>query len=260
MIRRLSLITAAAALAVAAAAQTPTLTVDQIVAKNIQARGSMDKLKAAKTMRVSGKMTIGPGIEAPLVMESKRPNSVRLDIVIQGLTISQAYDGTTGWTIMPLQGNKDPEAMGGDELKAFAESADFDGPLVDYQQKGHKVELLGKEPVEGSDAYKLKVTLKSGEIRYVYLDPDSFLEIKSEGKRLVRGSEIETENVMGDYKEVEGMMIPFSIEQGAKGSPQRQKITIEKVEVNVPIDDARFKMPEVKKPEPPKTEPKPPGR
>jgi outer membrane lipoprotein-sorting protein len=256
MLRKLLLGVAVAALAVTAAAQN--LTLDQILAKNLQARGGMEKLKAAKTMRITAKMTVGPGIEAPVVIEQKRPNSMRFEITIQGLTAIQAYDGKTGWSIMPFQGKKDPEPMGEDALKEMAEQADFDGPLVDYQQKGHKVELVGREPVEGADAYKLKVTLKDGGVRYIYLDADSFLEMKSESKRTICGTEVEGEASIGDYKEVEGLMIPHSVEGGVKGSPQKQKMTIEKVEINPPIDDARFKMPEVKKEEP-KTEEKKPG-
>ncbi len=254
MVRKLALFIVMAALAVVAVAQTPAaapvLTVDQIVAKNIQAHGGMDKMKALKSVRMNGKMTLGPGIEAPMTMEMKRPSNLRVDITIQGMTITQAYDGKSGWMIMPLQGNKDPQPMGEDDVKALAEQADFDGPLVNYKDKGNKVESLGKEAVEGSDAYKLRLTLKDGQIRTIYLDADSFLEIKMESKRMVRGTEQEGETIIGDYKEVEGMMFPFSIDAGAKGSPQRQKITIDKVELNPAVDDARFKMPEVQKAEP----------
>jgi len=254
MVRRLllSLITLVA-MAVPITAQT----VDEIIAKNIQARGGMEKLKAVRTIRESGKITLGPGMEVPAVMEQKRPNSLRLEITLQGLVAVQAYDGKTGWQIMPFQGKKDPEATGEDDTKSLAEQADIDGPLVDYKAKGNKVELLGKEPVEGTEAYKLKVTLKNGEVRTISLDADSFLEIKVESKRTVRDTEREAESTLGDYKEVEGMMMPFSVESGMKGAPQKQKITIEKIEINPAIDDARFKMPEVKKEEPKAAEKKP---
>jgi len=175
---------------------------------------------------------------------------MRLDITFQGMTGTQAYDGSSAWMVMPFMGKKDPEKVPDEEAQAFAEQADFDGILVDYKEKGNQVELLGKEPVEGSEAYKLKVTMKDGAIRYIYIDADAFLEIKTEGKRKIRGSEVEGESSIGDYKEVAGMMMPYAVESGAKGSPQKQKITIDKIEVNVPIDDSRFVMPEVKKEEP----------
>jgi hypothetical protein len=114
---------------------------------------------------------------------------------------------------------------------------------VDYKAKGNTVEYLGKDKMEGTDVYKLKVTRKNGDVSTLYLDADTFLEIKGEQKRMVRGSEQELETSIGDYKEVDGLMFPFGIEAGQKGSPQKQKITIEKVELNVPVEDASFKQP-----------------
>jgi hypothetical protein len=110
------------------------------------------------------------------------------------------------------------------------------------------VELVGKEQVEGAEAYKLKVTLKNGTVRHLYLDTEAVLEVKAEGKRTVRGSEVESDSTIGDYKEVGGVMFPHSLETGVKGMPQKQKMTIDTIELNVAIDDARFKMPEPKKP------------
>ena len=184
--------------------------------------------------------------EAPVVMEIKRPSSMRLDFTVQGMTGTQAYDGKVGWTLMPFQGSTTPQPMAGEELQMMAEQADIDGPLVDYKAKGNTVELLGKEPVEGADAYKLKVTLKNGVVRTMYIDAEHFLQVKEESKRTIRGTEIEGETILGDYKEVGGMMFPHSMDSGQKGNPQRQKIVVDKIEVNVPIDDARFKMPESK--------------
>ncbi|HVQ31125.1 MAG TPA: hypothetical protein VMV21_16145 [Vicinamibacteria bacterium] len=222
-------------------------TVDEVIAKHLEARGGLDKVKAVQTMRMTGKMTVGPGIEAPIVLEMKRPASVRLDITFQGNTGTQAYDGKTGWGISPMAAKKDPEPMSADDIKDMEEQADMDGPLVDTKAKGHAVELMGKEKVEGSDAYKLKVTLKTGDLRYIYLDADSYLELKTEAKRTIRGSEVETESVSSDYKEVGGLILPYTIQQGAKGQAQKQTITVDKIELNIPLDDARFKVPEAKK-------------
>lgn len=252
MPRKLLLLSFVLALfALAAAAQD--LTADQVIAKSIQARGGMEKLKAVKSLRMTGKMLVGPGMEAPVTMELKRPASFRMEFTFQGLTGVQAYDGKTGWRVMPFQGKKDPEPMGEEEVKLAAEQADMDGPLVDYKDKGNTVELLGKESVEGAPAYKLKVTLKNGGIRTIYFDADSFLELKTESKVTLRGTEREGESSLGDYKEVDGLMFAYSIEASQKGSPMKQKITLDKIEVNPAIEDARFKMPEVKKEEPPKT-------
>ncbi len=244
MIRRLLVVAALGVLvAVPAAAQS----VDDIIAKNVAAKGGLAKLKAVNSLRATAKVTIGPGIEAPLVIEQKRPAFVRMDITVQGLTIVQAYDGTTGWMLNPMSGRKDAEPMPAEMVKEFQEQADIDGPLIDYKAKGHTVELVGKDKAEGADCYKIKVSLKNGDIRTFYIDAENFLEVKVEGKTTIRGTDTESDTIVGDWKEVSGMMMPFSIDAGQKGAPQRQKITIEKYEVNPAIDDARFKMPEVKK-------------
>ena len=217
--------------------------VDDIIAKNLKARGGLDKLKGIQSLRMTGKMLVGPGMEAPFTMEFKRPKRMRMEFTIQGMTGTQALDGDSGWAIVPFTGKKDPERMAPDDLKEAQDQADFDGPLVDYKAKGHKVELVGKQKIEGTDAYKIKITKKNGDIENVYLDADAFLEIKSDGKRNMRGSEVEFETTTSDYKEVSGLMFPFSIEFGAKGQMQKAKLTITKIEVNPKIDDARFKMP-----------------
>jgi hypothetical protein len=172
------------------------------------------------------------------------------------LTAVQAYDGKNGWQIMPFMGKKDPELMSADEAKEIEENADLDGPLVDYKRKGHQIELQGKEKIEGTDAYKLKVTLKNGDVQTIYIDSDSFLDIKEVTKRTVRGTEQEIESAIGDYKPVDGIMFPFAVESGIKGTDQKQKLTITKVELNVPADDSLFKMPAAApKADAPKTDP-----
>lgn len=225
-------------------AQAPTL--DQVLAKHYEAKGGLAKIKAVKSMRITGKMSGGPA-EFPMVIEQKRPNQFRLEINFQGNQMIQAYDGKSGWSINPFaSAKKDPEPMTPEEVREMEVQADIDGPLVDWKEKGHKVELQGHEAVEGSDAYKLKLSLKNGDISYVYLDSDSYLDVKQSSKRKVRDTEVESETITGDFKEVGGLMIAHSIEVGMKGSPQKQKINLDKVELNVLIDEARFKMPEKK--------------
>jgi len=245
-------------------------TVDEIIAKNVQARGGAEKMKSVQSIKATATMTMGPGMEAPGILIQKRPALARLEFTVQGMTAVQAYDGSHAWQIMPFMGKKDAELMSVDEAKEVEEMADIDGPLVDYKSKGHQVELLGKEKVEGTDAYKLKATLKNGDVQTIYIDADSFLEIKEETRHMVRGTEQVVESAIGDYKEVNGLILPFAVESGVKGSPDKQKLTIQKVEFNVPADDAMFKMPppappapakadapktETPKTEPPKTDP-----
>jgi len=218
-------------------------TADEIIAKYIKTVGGMDKIQAVRELRRTGKVIAGGGFEIPVVEENKRPNFVRQDITIQGLTGTSAYDGKAGWKIQPWQGKKDAETMGEGELKAIIESSDFDGPLVNYKQKGNKIEYVGTDEVEGTDVYKLKVTLSNGEVRYFYMDTDYYVPIKVETKRIIRGAEVEFETIYGDYKEVAGWYLPHSVEIGPKGSQFKQKVTYEKIEANVSIDDKRFSMP-----------------
>jgi outer membrane lipoprotein-sorting protein len=229
------------------------LTVDEILAKNTDAKGGMEKLRALNGARFSGKMAMGP-MEAPFTMTKARPEKMRLEFTIQGMTGVQAYDGTTGWMVMPFMGKKDPEAMTGDMLKEVKDQADFDGPFIDYAKKGNKVELLSKEKIEGTEAYKLKLTQKDGSETIVFIDAESFLEIRMESKKMMQGQEIEGETTLGNYQEVGGLLFPFSIENKAKGMPGGQVITIEKVELNPKLTDDMFAMP--KKAEAPAAEAK----
>jgi hypothetical protein len=175
-----------------------------------------------------------------------------------------AYDGKTGWKIEPWNGKKDAEALSEEEMKGILEDSDIDGPLVNYREKGNKVEFVGMEPVEGTDAYKLKVTRKNGDVSFFFMDTDYYVPIKIETKRIIRGAEREFETTLGDYKEVSGWYLPFSVESGLKGSPNKQQVTYEKIEANVAIEDARFRKPGATgespaAPDASETQPKPPA-
>jgi len=233
----------ALAVIVAVAVPASAQTADDIIAKNQAAQGGLAKLKAVQSVRMTGKMTVGPGIEAPVVLEMKRPKSMRLDLSIQGMTITQAYDGTTGWMVNPMSGRTDPEPLPSEVIKLVEEQADMDGPLMDYKTKGSSVEFLGKDRAEGADCYKLKLTLKNGDVRTFYIDADSYLLVKLESKTTVRDTEQLSDTIVGDYKDVGGMMMAHSMDSGQAGQPMRQKMTIDKIDVNVAIDDARFTMP-----------------
>jgi hypothetical protein len=239
MRRALLAIGALALLAISAPAQTA----DEIVGKYIKTVGGADKIQAVKTLRRMGKFTGGGGFEAAIVEENKRSNMVRQEFSLQGMTQINAYDGKLGWKVEPWQGKKDVEPMGEEEMKQIVEDSDFDGPLVNYQEKKNKVEFVGMEPVEGTDAFKLKVTLANGDVRYYYMDTDYYVPIKIDTKRMIRGAEREYETSLGDYKEVAGWYLPHSVEVNAKGSQNKQKVTYEKIEANLPIDDSRFHIP-----------------
>jgi hypothetical protein len=217
-------------------------TVDEIIAKNIEARGGEAKLKSFQGVRMTGKLTMG-GFHAGFVEEVKRGGKVREETIIQGMTAIQAYDGKAAWQISPFEGRKDPDLLSEDDRKSLVEDADMDGQLVDYKNKDHRAEYLGHDPVEGTDCYKIRLTLSNGDARVYYIDTDSFLELKIETERKIRGTVRYEEILYGDYEQIDGVYFPMALEMGAKGESQHAKVTMEKVEVNPPLDDSKFAMP-----------------
>jgi hypothetical protein len=219
-------------------------TVDELVAKNIEAKGGATALKSLQTLRSTGKLLVQQGqIELGYLQTKKQPDEVRAEASIQGMTQIQAYDGKEGWKVSPFFGRKDPERMSADDVKALVEDTEIDGPLVDWKEKGSTVEYLGTEDVDGTAAHKLKVVRKNGDVSFVYLDPDHFLEIRIVTGRMRHGAYEEVETDLGDYEKAGGVFVPTSIEVGPKGAPDKQRTIIDKVEANVPVDDAIFHFP-----------------
>ena len=218
---------------------------DEIIAKNVQARGGLEKLKAVKSLRTTVKFSDG-SFRAEFRQENKRPGKVREEFIVQGMAQIQAYDGKTGWQISPFSGRRDPDLLSQDDMKSLIVDGDIDGPLVDYKEKGHKVELVGHDSMEGTDCFKIKLSMKNGDVRYYYLDTDSYLELKVEVQTTIRGALQESELYYGDYEQVNGVYYPFAVEQAQKGSSSRQQFSVEKIEQNVDLDDALFTMPAAK--------------
>jgi len=243
MVRKISILAFVALLA-GFSAVAEELTADQIVAKNIEARGGAATITGMSSVRISAKGSGPGGGDVPIIIEWKRPNKVRQEVTVQGQTIVQAYDGEKAWMIMPFTGSTDPQEMPEDASKQIREQADLvEGVLFNYKEKGHTVEFEGEEDVEGTPAYKLKVTRKNGDVDYYFLDTDAFLEFKGVFKREINGQALEIEVAFGDYKEVGGMMMAHSLESKVAGTPAGQVLTIEKVEVNPEIADDHFAMP-----------------
>jgi hypothetical protein len=213
-------------------------TVDELIAKSLEARGGLERLRAVQSLRMTGTVSAG-GRELKTVIEVKRPASIRVDTFVDGRTAVQAFDGTTAWGIAPTGAGR-PEVLPPQAARAMSEGFDIDGPLVDYRAKGHRVELLGKEKVAGRDAWKIRVSRKTGGLEDHFLDASSFLPVRVE-TRLIQGG-VEGESTIGDYREAGGLLWPYSIRSGPRGSPDRQVLTVERIEVNPPLDDARFRM------------------
>jgi outer membrane lipoprotein-sorting protein len=224
-------------------AQEGGLSVDDIVKKNIDARGGMDKIKAVQSIKMTGKLVMGGGqMEAPMTMQIKRPSFIRMDMEFQGQAVVQGYDGETAWMINPFTGGADAAKMSDDDAEGMKEGADLEGALVDYKTKGHKIALVGKEDLSGKPAYKLKVDKKNGKTETVYVDATSFLEVKTVAMRKIMGNEMEMETFATDYKPVAGVMMPYSIDSKSGGNSV-MTITLDKVEANVAVEASLFKMP-----------------
>jgi len=222
-------------------------TVEEIVAANLEAKGGEEAWIAMESGRMSGSMSMGGGaagaIEMPFTVEFKKPHMIRLEFTMQGMTAIQAFDGETGWAVMPFLGKTEPEEMAEDQVKQLKDQADFEGPLVNYKEKGHTVELMGSEEVDGTPAFKLKVTKANGDVDTLFLDEEYFVEFKMESTREVQGNEVTVATVLGDYKEVDGLLFAHSMEMSFGGGDAQQVITIEKIELGVEFADDHFAMP-----------------
>jgi outer membrane lipoprotein-sorting protein len=261
----------------------PNLTAAQVVEKHVAARGGLQAWRAVQTLSVTGKMDAGYGdsaarsrrlaegglgasvkrahndtvvgaandkpdqqVQLPFRLEMKRPHKSRLEIDFSGKTAVQVYDGKNGWKLRPYLNRNDAEPFTADEAKSESEKAEIEGPLVDYAAKGTKVELAGVEPVAGHAAYKLKLTMKSGDAQNIWIDSQSFLDVKMEGiPRRMDGKMHKVWVLQRDFRSVQGLQIPFVCETVVEGYPQTHALTLQSVAVNGSLDDARFSKPQM---------------
>jgi outer membrane lipoprotein-sorting protein len=227
-------------LPLAATAQTA----DEIVKKAVDARGGIEKIEAVQSERITARLTSGQGLEAAVVLELKRPHKMHSEVTVEGQKIIRVYDGKSGgWSINPFAENRDVQPMSAEDLKEAPDESDMDGPLVDYKSKGTRIDLVGKEDLDGKPVYRLKLTNKNGDARSYFLDAGSFLTVKWEGLRKIEGKELPWESSLSDYREIQGMKFPFKIEQGSPGTEFKQGLTIEKIEIDPKIDESHFAKP-----------------
>jgi outer membrane lipoprotein-sorting protein len=264
------------------ASARPQLSAAQIVDKHVAARGGLQAWRALQALSVSGKMEAGTAdsiarsvkvsgsrraptgklaaeinaseaakgeaakhqVQLPFVMEMKRPGKSRVEIEFAGKTAVQVYDGAHGWKLRPFLNRDDVEPFTAEEAKSEADKGDMQGPLVDYAAKGTKVDFERIEPVEGHDAYKLKLTMKSGTVQHIWIDTQSFLDVKVDGTaRRMDGRMHNVYVYQRDFRSVQGLMMPFVLETAVDGYSDTHKMLIEKVAVNPKLDDARFTKP-----------------
>jgi hypothetical protein len=230
----------AAALLVASSAGAQT--VDDVVRRYLEARGGLAKLRAVQSLRLTGTMEL-PGVSAPFVLELKRPGRMRTEFTVEGQKGIRAWDGRTAWEQLPLPGER-PRPMDPDDAADARALADVDlSPLVDAAAKGYSVELVGRDRLPGGDTWKLVVRGKDDPPRTLQLDSRTHLVVQTLDRRTLDGREVEFVTEVGDYRSEGGLVFPHRIEVGPKGSPERQRLVIRTVEINVPLDDARFAMP-----------------
>ncbi|MBV9343863.1 MAG: outer membrane lipoprotein-sorting protein [Gammaproteobacteria bacterium] len=266
----------------AAPAAPANLTAAQIVERNAAARGGLAAWHAVQTMSWSGKMDAGVGdsmarsenyvkqmwankkkstghgqgaaeqtntpvtqqVQLPFVLEMKRPGKSRIELEFAGKTAVQVYDGKEGWLKRPYLNRDDWEPFSAEQLKASEGKWDMDGPLLDYAAKGTKLALEGVEKVDGQNAYKLKLTLRNGTTQHVWIDTHTFLDVKVEGTPRRMDGKLRTVWVtQRDFKSVQGLMVPSSLETAVDGYPETHKMLIEKIAVNPKLDDSRFTKP-----------------
>jgi outer membrane lipoprotein-sorting protein len=230
---------------------TAAQTADEIVNKVLAARGGVARIKAVHSQRISGTINFGAGTDGPFLVELERPGKMHIEVTVQGQTLIRSYDGkSTGWILNPFTENKTVQPMSAEDISNISDESDFDGPLVDYKQKGSLIALAGKEDVDGKPAYRLKLTNKKGEMRSYLFDAESFHLSKWEGTRKVGDRDVPWESVFHDYREVDGLQFAFEIDSDAPGTGQAQKIIADKIEVNPQIDESHFGKPAAPAPPP----------
>ncbi|MGQ9618814.1 MAG: LolA family protein [Candidatus Aminicenantia bacterium] len=216
-------------------------TVDEIIAKNLQSKGGIEKLKDLKSVKITGKVSV-MGMEMPLTIFWKSPNLFRSESSFQEKKMVQAFDGEKAWMINHLIGVTEPTEIPAEQADSAKEQYFFLGPFFEYKERGINLELLGKEELEGKAVYKLKLISKDGTESIYYLDADSCLELKMETTREVQGSQLNFVTTFSDYREANGLKFAFSIQTSA-GSGMTTQIIFESIEINPELDDSLFKMP-----------------
>ena len=215
-----------------------------VVAQNIDARGGEETWQAVDTLRLSGLMDLGQGMQVPYIMEQKRPGKMCLEFEFDDETATQCVDGKAGWKLLPFRGRFEPESMTQKEFHEMADSAAIDGLLLSSTKRGYKVKWLGTEVISGRSAAKLQVTLPGGTNRWIYIDEETGLDVKLDSLRMLRGQERRVETFYYDWQETDGLMIPRRQETHTEGREGSNFLTVEGVITNPPLDDSRFSMPE----------------
>ena len=221
-----------------AAAQTPSA--DELVAKNLAARGG-DKLQTLNSMKLTGSVSV-QGMEVPLVVLTKRPNKMKQETTMQGQKMVQAFDGQTVWGVNPMMGSTAPRVIEGPAADALKTQSLFDGPLVGYKERGDTLEVVGPADVEGAKTWNVKLTRKDGRAMHIFIDAETGLDKQWTATMDQNGMTMEIQTLMTDYQATDGIMLARSI-RSMMGGQQVAAVKFATVEFNLPVDDSEFVMP-----------------
>ncbi len=224
------------------------LSAAQVIAKNVQARGGLKAWRAVETLTMSGALDGGSAKnpELPFVMKMKRQHKSRLEIRFKDQTAIQVYDGNQGWKVRPFLGRDEVEPFTPGEAREAADWQELDGPLMDYAKKGTTAELQGRETVDGHKAYKLKLTMKDGSERHVWIDAANFLELKIDGEPRIMDGKLRHVTVFyREYRKEKGLMMPHVFETAVEGGTKVHRMHIKEVVVNAPMADTLFAKPQM---------------
>ncbi len=228
-------------------ASSQELSVDEIVAKNIAARGGIDAWRNIQTMIWIGHIESpnAPEPKLPFVLEMKRPGMSRFQIEVQNQTSVNVFDGTQGWKVRSSRdGQPQMQAFTAEDVRFAQEGPGIDGQLIDYKSKGSTVTFDGDDNVEGRKAYRLRVTLSSGVTHHVWIDANSFLDIKYDREvRNAFGQSGMVSVYYRNYRAVDGLQIPFEIETTADAAKASDKMVFDRILLNSPLDDRIFARP-----------------
>jgi outer membrane lipoprotein-sorting protein len=212
-------------------------TAEEVVANHVKAIGGADNWKKIKTMVMEASVSAG-GMEIPVIITRVHNKGVKQEFTVMNMTGYTIITDQGGWNFNPMQGQTKAEPMTADELKVGQDGLDLQGEVIDYAAKGHKIELQGKEDVDGTECYKLKLTRKSGRETYMFIDPKTWYCIQESGKITVNGQEIQQTTKLSNFtQQPEGVVIALTMESAAAPAP----ITITKVKINGDVPDSVFK-------------------
>lgn len=218
-------------------------TVEEVLAKAIEARGGEEALRTVNTLIISGKVHMPQmGIEMTFTRFNKRPNKMRIEVEYQGMKMIQATDGETCWTINPFTGSTEPEMMPDAQAAATLRDAEIEPGIIDMQAKGHSAELIGKETVDDKECYHIKFTHKDGHVAHYYIDTSTYLRYMTKSTVTTgTGGQVENTSKEFDYRKTGNFVVAYRVER--KQGDQEMTMEVTEYKFDEPIEDSIFTMP-----------------